>query len=109
VLGGVSPGVHEGAQGGAAVGLGRRDHRVLAHRQDQSGTAFAAQRFERGPRRRAAIDDHRADRRTGRRLDGPLPAGVDLNQLEEGAEHALETPDDRASPGAGELVEGRRQ
>ena len=57
----------------------------------------------------SSVDDHGADRRARGRLDGPFPTAVDLDQIQEGAEHSLEVTDDGSTTGAGEFVEGPRQ
>ncbi len=100
---------NERAKRRAPGGRRRRRHLSLADRQDQPGAAFAAKRLEGRARGLAPVDDHGPDRRAGGRLHGALPAHVDLDEVEERAEHALQVADDRASARSGKLFERAAQ
>jgi hypothetical protein len=58
------------------------------HRAGRVGTA---QCVEGSPSRRRVVDDDGGQRLAERRLDGWLPSGVDLDQVEQRAEHPVDT------------------
>ncbi len=106
---GLSTGANERAQGlTARWRRGRRDV-ALRDGQDQPGTIFASERFERRARRSTSVDDHRAHRSARGRFNGPLPTALDLDEIEERTEDTLQVADDRATTGPGKFVQSPRQ
>ena len=83
--------------GGGAGGPGR---------QHGAGDAALTQGGQGGLGRAAAVDHHRGHAGAGGGLEGGFPAGVDLDQVEQGAHHAVDLAQQLAPAGALEVVQG---
>ncbi len=94
----------------------RRDRRDPRRAERQHGAAEGAvavgavvERGDGSPRRVDAVDHHRSERLTGRRLDGGLPAGVDVDEVEQGADDAADRGEALGAGARAGLVEGQAQ
>ena len=65
--------------------------RSSAERDHSTGRIGTAEGIERTSARRRIVDDHRGERLAERRLDRLLPPGVDLDEVEQRAEHPVDT------------------
>ena len=73
-----------------ADGRARLAGGTSAQRDHGAAGVRAPQRIERAATRRWIVDDDRGQRLAERRLDGGLPTGVDLDQIEQRAEHTVD-------------------
>ncbi len=69
----------------------RLPRRARAECDHGAGRVGTAQRVERSAPCRRVIDHHCGQRLTERRLDSGLPPGIDLDQVEQGPEHPVDT------------------
>ncbi len=65
-------------------------HPSVAEREDRAGDGLGVQGLERPAGGHHAVDHHRGQRLAGGGLERGLPAGIDLDQVEQGAEHAVD-------------------
>ena len=77
-----------------------------AEGEDRSAQGLAVQGTEGAPAGVDAVDDHGGQGLTGGGLEGGLPAGVDLDQVEHGAEHAVDAGQPLGAGTRPGLVEG---
>jgi hypothetical protein len=93
---------------GVADAVRRGGHAAPVHAERQHGTgAGLVQDLERHPgAARAAAHHHRGEDRPERRLHRQLPAGIDLDHVEEGAERALDVPEALGAGAGACRVEG---
>ena len=94
---------------GLAHGWRRTLGPTLEQGQHRTGDRLAVQGLEGTPGRGQSVDHHRGEGLPGRRLERRLPAGIDLDQVEQGPEDAVHTGEAFRTGTRPGLVEGEGQ
>ena len=100
------------ARTGVPIGGAGRGVRVAPSASTAPPTASSPPAWRASTARRAAsdtIDDDRGKRVTSRRLDRGLPAGIDLHQIEQRADHTVEVGQSLGTRPGARVIEGEAQ
>ena len=101
-----------GARTGVPIGGAGRGVRVAPerdHRATDGVLATGVQRLDGATSGVDAIDDDGGERLAGRGLDRGLPAGIDLDEVEQRADHAVDVGESLGAGAGARLVERERQ
>ena len=94
---------HDRADGNCAAADGHVGLARAKRWQHEAGGPLGAEPLEDPSRGRPRVDDDRGERRADRGFDGPLVAGLDVDEVDERAQHAVEVAERVAADRPGDL------